>query len=76
MIAEALGDRLDLEAGELERLGQAAAVEDEPLAAVAPRVEPGDRRRDQRERAADRVEQQQVAAADGSHRLQRSKRVA
>jgi len=60
VVAEDRRHRLDLEAGELERLSQPAVVEDEPLAAVAPRVEPRQRRGDERERAADRFEQEQM----------------
>ena len=51
------------------------AVEDEPLAAVAARVEPGERRAEERERRAHRVEQEQVPAADAPDRLERADRV-
>ena len=67
---------LDDPAGEVERLAQAAPVEDEPLAAVAARVEPRKRSREQVERTAHRVEQDQMAAADAPHRLEAAQRVA
>ena len=76
VVAEYRRGLLDDPAGQLQRLAQAAAVEHEPLAAVAARVEPCKRSAKQLERPAHGVEQDQLTAADASYRLQAAQRVA
>src|SRR5712692_9812673 len=74
-VAEDTCGLLDAEAGVVDCLDEAAAVEDEPLERAAARVEARERRRQQRERQAHGVEQQQVAATDRADRGERPQRV-
>src|SRR4051812_39249192 len=73
-VAENPGLRLDLPAGALERLAQAASVEDEHLAAVAARVEPCQRGRDEEQWHTDGVEEEQLLG-DPTHSFQRPDRI-
>ena len=66
---------LDHESRELQRLPQARAIEDEPLEGAPPGVETRERRGQQRERQADRIEEEQVPTADAPERVQRAQRV-
>src|SRR4029079_14627759 len=75
MVAETAGLHLDRPARDLDGLPEARAIEDEPLPAVAARVEPGERRAEERERRTHGVEQEQVPAADAPDRLERPDRV-
>lgn len=76
VIAQRRGDCLHLESSEVQRLGQAAPVEDEPFAAVAASVEASQGRRQEREGAADGVEEDQLSSSHTSHGLEAAERVA
>src|SRR3954452_4588046 len=74
-IAKQRSGRLDNPTGEVKGLAEATAVEDKPLAAVAACVEAHQWSREQVQRTAHRVEQDQATSAYPPHRFQSPQRV-